>query len=165
MVSSGQQVEDLIPPGVRHLHLPGKPTIGGTRNAGCAAARGEVICFFDDDDSSHPRRLEDQVRRLRESGKAVTGYRSMRFTDGRNWWLYTGTHNYALGTSLCFRRDWWAARPFPDIQVGEDYGFVVKARRESQIVSVDAGEMMWATVWNGNTSPRQLNTAQWRKIA
>ena len=164
MVSSGTPVEDLIPPGVRHLHLPGKPTIGATRNAGCAAARTDVVAFFDDDDYSHPRRLEDQVNRLRESGKAVTGYHSMRFTDGREWWLYTGAPDYALGTSLCFRREWWITHPFPNVQVGEDYDFVQMARRERQIISVDAGEMMWATIHDRNTSPRQLRSKSWVKL-
>ncbi len=124
-----------------------------------------MVCFIDDDDYSAPERVADQIQRLRESGKAVTGYRSMRFTNGREWWLYTGTPDYALGTSLCFRRDWWQSHRFTDKQVGEDYDFVVAARREGQIISVDAGEMMWASIHTSNTSPRQLNTKQWSKIA
>lgn len=162
VISSGDPVDDLIPPGVRHLHLSGKPSTGTVRNAGCEAASGEVIAHFDDDDFSHPRRLEDQVRRLISSGKPVTGYRSLRFTDGLSWWLYSGAPGYALGTSLVYRRDWWERNRFPDLMVGEDNAFVGRAR--GALVSVDAGEMMWATIHTGNTSPRRLKGNQWRQL-
>ncbi len=163
-MSSGEPVTDLIPPGVRHLHLPGSPKIGQSRNAGAEAARGEIVCHFDDDDFSAPGRLADQLRRLDESGKAVAGYHSMRFTDGRSWWQYRGASCYALGTSLCYRRDWWQRNRFEPVQVGEDNGFVYRARRADQLVSADAGDLMWATIHAGNTSPRQTKSDSWRLI-
>lgn len=164
VVSSGESVSDLLPAGVRHLHLPGHPTTGAMRNAGCEAAAGELIAHFDDDDFSAPGRLADQVARLIESGKAVTGYRTMRFTDGDSWWQYTGVPDYALGTSLVFRRDWWAQHRFPDLRVGEDTAFVYRARALRAITSVDAGDLMWATIHPQNTSPRQLKGNNWRRI-
>lgn len=164
VISSGQEVADLIPPGVRHIHLHGKPTTGAQRNAGCDAARGEVISHFDDDDFSHPNRLEDQVRRLTASGKAVTGYRAMKFTDGARWWLYNGSADYALGTSLVYRRDFWQRHRFPDLLVGEDNQFVSRARACGAIVTADAGEMMWASIHQGNTSPRGIRGKQWVEL-
>jgi hypothetical protein len=127
-------------------------------------ARGEIIWHADDDDFSHPDRLADQVSRLVETGKAVTGYRSMRFTDGRRWWQYTGGPQYALGTSLCFRRDWWQRNPFTDLQIGEDNQFVARARSQGQLITADAGDLMWATIHPSNTSPRQLNGKNWRSL-
>ncbi len=165
VVSDGEPVADLIPPGVRHLHLDGQRKIGPKRNAGCEQARGEIITHFDDDDFSAPGRLVDQLQRLCESGKAVTGYYSMRFTDGRSWWQYRGASCYALGTSLCYRRDWWVAHPFEPVHVGEDNGFVYAAQRAGQLVSAEAGDLMWATNHAGNTSPRETQSDGWRLLS
>lgn len=164
MVSSGQAVTHLIPEGVRHLHLRGIPTTGRARNVGVEASLGEVIAHFDDDDFSHPGRLEDQLRRLIASGKPVTGYRSMRFTDGTRWWRYDGSADYALGTSLVYRRDFWQRSRFPDLKVGEDNQFVSRARACGGIATADAGEMMWATIHDQNTSPRSVKGKQWKEL-
>lgn len=163
VVSSGVSVADLV--GVaRHLHLPCRPTIGAQRNAGCEAARGSIIAHFDDDDYSAPGRLAEQVERIERTGASVTGYHSMRFTDGKQWWRYGGSERYALGTSLVYRRDFWQRHRFPEMQVGEDNQFVAAAVRERALVSVDAGEMQWATIHNGNTSPRHIGGREWRKL-
>ena len=164
MIADGENVSDLIPPGVRYLHLEGSPTIGQKRNVGSEAARGDLVASFDDDDFSAPGRLTDQIRRLQQLGKAVTGYCSMRFCNGPQWWQYTGAADYALGTSLVYRRDWWACNPFPEIQVGEDNGFVGRAREQGQIVAADAGDLMWATIHSNNTSPRQLTGGNWSQL-
>ncbi len=162
-MSSGQEVADLVSP-ERHIHLAGNPTIGAMRNVGCEHARGEVIATFDDDDYSAPERLAFQVRMLLDSGKAVCGFRTMRFTDGSRWRLYTGGRDYAVGTSLVYRRDWWARHRFPELQVGEDTGFVAVARARSQIVVADAGDLQYATIHFGNTSPRDLTKNCWKEL-
>ena len=64
------------------------------------------------------RLIADQIDRLLGSCNAFTGFHSMRFTDGVRWWKYEGNRSYALGTSLCYRRDWWNAHRFPAIHVG-----------------------------------------------
>ncbi len=84
----------------------------------------------------------------------------MRFTDGIKWWKYCGSSNYALGTSLVYRRSWWAQHPFPKLQVGEDNSFVHAAARV--LTTADAGEMQWATNHQGNTSPRNIIGTSWR---
>ena len=94
ILADGQDVRHLVPehdPRVRLIHLAGWPEIGAKRNYGCERAAGDVIAHWDDDDYSAPERLADQVQRLLESGKAVTGFHSMRFTDGVRWWKYEGT--------------------------------------------------------------------------
>ncbi len=164
VISDGEPIADLLPPGVRHLHLPGHPTIGRKRNVGCEAARGDLVAHFDDDDYSAPGRLVDQVQRLQAAGVSVTGYRTMRFTDGRSWWLYHGPTDYAIGTSLLYRRDWWRENRFPEEQIGEDNHLVSRARAQRQIVVADAGSLMFATIHNGNTSPRDLRRKQWQPL-
>jgi len=165
VVSSGESIVDLLVENERNLHLPGNLSIGATRNAGCEAARGEIIAHFDDDDWSDPGRLQDQIGRLLASPCCeVTGYREMRFTDGRAWWLYHGPPKYALGTSLVYRREWWLGHKFPEVMVGEDAGFSAQSASRGGLVSVEAGEMMWATIHPGNTSPRQMTGSSWRKL-
>jgi hypothetical protein len=107
--------------------------------------------------------LSDQLGRLVESGKSVTGYHSMRFLDRDQWWQYTGTVNYALGTSLVYRRDWWKRRRFHSVQIGEDNQFVAVASNAGELVTADAGELMHATIHPGNTSPRNMGKA-WKRI-
>jgi len=160
ILADGQDVRELLPDDdrVRLIHLSEVRTIGEKRNFGCGRAQGDVICHWDDDDWSAPGRLADQIPRL--NGIAVTGYNAMRFTDGGRWWRYQGTSDYALGTSLCYLRSWWQAHPFKACNVGEDNVFVNMARSERAILSVDAGELMHATIHPNNTSPRHI-TANW----
>lgn len=153
-----------IPPDVRYIELSGKPTLGAKRNAGCDAARGELIAHWDDDDYSAPGRLADQVARIRASGKPVTGYRVIRFTDGHDWWQYSGSLDYAVGTSLVYRRDWWQGHKFQAVDVEEDNMFVAQARAHGAIVSADAGDLMFATIHAGNTSPRRLSGKAWTRL-
>jgi glycosyltransferase involved in cell wall biosynthesis len=159
ILADGEDVRDLVPgedPLIRLLQLSGSTEIGEKRNFGCERAAGSVIAHFDDDDHSEPGRLRDQVNRLVASRKAVTGYHSMRFTDGARWWKYKGSPNYALGTSLCYRLDWWRVHRFAAVQVGEDNQYVANAHGRGELTTVDAGELMYATIHPGNTSPRRI---------
>lgn len=150
---------------IRYVHLAGHLPIGEKRNICCQHARGELIAHWDDDDYSAPGRLADQVRRLLESGLAVTGYSAMRFTDGTAWWQYTGPrYPYAIGTSLLYRRSWWEANQFRPDQVGEDTDFSHRAMRARQLVTVPAGDLMWATIHPQNTSKRPLRGDSWTKL-
>lgn len=143
-------------PLVRYFCFAGAFDIGGKRNLCCGRASGQIIAHWDDDDFSAPERLSDQLQRLIESGKSVTGYHSMRFTDGQNWWKYEGTRDYSLGTSLCYRKAWWEMNKFPSLQVGEDNNFTANANAHRQLVTADAGDLMYATIHPGNTSPRKM---------
>jgi hypothetical protein len=105
------------------------------------------------------------MERLQSSGKAVTGYSSMRFHDGITRWKYHGLSNYALGTSLCYRKEYWRVNKFPSLHVGEDNSFVHAAASAGQLVSVDAGDLMWASVHAGNSSPRRMSGDSWKRLA
>ncbi len=161
ILADGEDVQDLVPddPRIKLIHLEGSIQIGDKRNYGCERAAGKTIAHFDDDDFSAPERLADQLLRLDESGKSVTGYHSMRFTDGARWWKYGGTVNYALGTSLVYRKAWWHYNRFQSVQVGEDNQFVSRAFDAGQLATADAGNLMHATVHKGNTSPRSMGSS------
>jgi len=150
---------------VQYHRMATRLTVGAKRNVACSRAQGQIIAHWDDDDHSAPERLEDQVIRLLDSGKSVSGYSSMRFTDGEKWWQYTSfDKSYAVGTSLVYTRDYWQRHPFSQVQISEDNLFIMPARSASDIVTADAGPMQWARTHPGNTSPRQINTKQWREI-
>ena len=166
IVADGDEIRDLAEglPGVRLIHVAEQRLIGAKRNFGCKRAEGEIVCHFDDDDYSAPERIASQVAVLEaHPGKSVTGYHSMKFTDGAVWWKYSGTLNYALGTSLCYRRAWQQAHPFDAVQVGEDNAFVGAAWALNQLHTDDAGELMHATIHASNTSPRLLGSA-WQRL-
>lgn len=138
-------------------------TIGEKRNLGISEAPGEIIAHWDDDDYSAPGRLADQVAMLESSGLAVAGYSAMYFTDGTQWWKYRHGGNYAIGTSLCFRKSWWADHRFPNQQTGEDNVFQREAAGAGQLISKDAERMMVASIHRGNTCPRNLGN-QYRPV-
>ncbi len=142
--------------------------VGTKRNLGVAISHGDVIAHWDDDDYSAPKRLEDQVARLIETQQPVTGYTSMKFTDGHGWWLYRGSQSMLIGTSLMYTRSWWDEHPFSDVMVGEDNQFVSQAlphlspkSRPALSRIAPAGDlgMMYARVHPGNVSPKPVHNA------
>jgi glycosyltransferase involved in cell wall biosynthesis len=165
ILADGEDVRDLIPDDdrIRLIHLAENRSIGEKRNYGCSVSWGEIIVHWDDDDWSAPGRIARQVEMLNRSGKLVAGFHSMRFTDGKDWWQYKGRPTYSLGTALCYRREWWQQTPFSYAHVGEDNTMVAAAERAGQIVSEDAGELMYATIHPGNTSPRMI-ADNWKKL-
>ncbi len=97
-----------------------KLSIGNLRNRANGFPCTDILSHWDSDDWSHPRRIEEQVALLQASGKPCVGYRDMIFwneTQGQfcGAWLYSNNDpRYCLGTSLCYWRSAWEARPFPD---------------------------------------------------
>jgi hypothetical protein len=78
-------------------------------------------------------------------------------------WKYRGSSAYALGTSLCYTREFWRSHPFQDRNTGEDNAIVYAARP----VSVDAGELMIARIHANNTSEKRSNLSAdcWQEVA
>lgn len=166
IVSDGDDIRDLIDgmPRVRLIHLKEMRQIGAKRNYGCKCAAGDIIAHFDDDDWSAPNRISAQVAALEaHPEKQVTGFHSMKFMSGQAWLKYNGALNYALGTSLCYWRAWQQQHPFRATQVGEDNEFVGTAWALQALHTDDAGELMYATIHAGNTSPRSLGSA-WTRL-
>jgi hypothetical protein len=111
--------------------------------------------------------MEDQMGRLLASGKAVTGYHSLLFTNGAAWWRYEGqvfsgilgARTFGVfGTSLLYRKDWWRAHPFIDgpknFDNHEDKAFVLTAIQANQLVEAPCGDHMYARIHADNTSPK-----------
>jgi glycosyltransferase involved in cell wall biosynthesis len=173
IVADGDDVRDLVAglpslPVVRLVCAESGLTIGAKRNFGCDLARGPVVAHWDDDDYSAPGRLADQVERLLRSGKSVTGYSTMRFTDGVKSWEYVPLPALAAqtgqGTSLVYRRSWWATHPFYDVKSGEDSAFASQAFAAGEFVTAPAGEQLVAWVHPGNTAEKSLRGCNWREL-
>jgi len=147
-------------PNVVYECLPVRLQIGGKRNHCCRRAMGDVIVHWDSDDWNAPERIEDQVTRLLETGKEMTGYTTMQFTDGKLWWEYIGAGNYVLGTSFCYRRSVWERRQFPDVILGEDLVF----QQGVDIAYALPRGLMWARNHNGNCGRRNMKAPQWREL-
>ena len=163
VLDNGDSIADLVPkdPRIRYVRMASNQTTGQLRNLCCQIARGEFIAHWDDDDWSHPKRLEEQVPAI--DGHQVTGYRSMLFHDAAKGKVlrYAGAAKYALGTSLLYRREWWAGNKFPPHKVGEDTEFVMRAAKV--INTVDGIARMVAGNHATNTSPRMEKSSEWTK--
>jgi ADP-heptose:LPS heptosyltransferase/SAM-dependent methyltransferase len=161
-------VEDLVPqhPELRYIQGPQRSPLGAKRNQACAAARGEILLHWDDDDWYAPNRLSYQVDRLLASGADLCGIDHVFFLDprSRQAWEYVypeGAAPWVCGATLCYRRDYWRAHPFPQIDVGEDTRFVAAARGARIDVLAD-NRFFVGLVHNANSSPKRVRDARWQ---
>ncbi len=134
--------------------------IGTIRNHMIASCPiGSVIAHWDHDDWSDPRRLEQQVAFMEESGSGVVGYRDMPFYDEvtKQVTLYDSRRptGYVLGTSLLYRRSVWESLPFPDSN--DEDGAWQRQLGSAAIKSQSSlpGPMMIARIHPRNTSPKK----------
>jgi len=173
IVADGSDVSDLVPDEdsrVTLVTLKDSPaTLGDKRNVACDLVDTPIIVHWDDDDWSAPGRVSDQVARLQDSGKQVTGYRSMLFTNGAAWWKYEGYPGFAFGTSLCYFRDWWKVHPFPSVNHASDVCFANGALQADQMISVPAHGRMVARDHRAITNQIRLHgrdeNQTWRRAA
>jgi Glycosyltransferases involved in cell wall biogenesis len=155
---------------VRYYRVTGTRTTGEMRNLCAKYAYGEFICHFDSDDWSAPERVSDQVARLGEFG-VVTGYNAMLFYDERDGqcyqWRLSPPTVYVLGTSLCYRREWWRHHPFKSIRIGEDLRFFQQAWQEAHrlVPTASAGQLMVARVHAHQTSRKSLTRRSYQPVS
>ena len=142
-------------PDVTYVRVTKPMTIGALRNLACEHANGDIIAHFDDDDWSDPRRLDDQVGRLLATGLGLTGYDTMLFWScvHQQAFAYDAkrTDGYAVGSSMCYRTEYWRTNRFPDSN-DEDNDFANRARHQKQLVSAPAGQLMVCRLHGRNTS-------------
>jgi O-antigen biosynthesis protein len=112
-------------------------SIGTKRNLACAAANGQIILHWDDDDWYSPRRISCQVACLlggvvdqfkRVSRPGVCGLDRINYYDldmDLAWqYVYRGRRPWVGGNTLAYRKSLWQAQPFANVNVGEDARFL-----------------------------------------
>ena len=155
IVDDGEHpVNDMVPvrPDVRYYRIE-RMSIGAKRNRACELAAGSLIAHWDDDDRYSPERLARQVEALRVQQCSVIGLSGITVYDEnkrRAWEYKTRKPAYAVGSSLIYRKDWWAKNPFLDQNTGEDAAFVNASART--IAVEDGCGMMVAYRHRGCTS-------------
>ncbi len=148
-------------PRIRYEFLEKPEALGRKRNLINGMARGDVICHWDDDDWSAPDRIADQVHRLQETGKPITGYGTLLFWDtiSKQAKRYRSTvAGYVVGTSLCYLRSYWEKHQFPPKQEASDNGFVYPVLRQIAAFS-DACHMV-ARIHNCHHTSRKSGITQ-----
>lgn len=115
----------IVPAGPHH-------SIGSLRNTGCAAATGELVILWDDDDWHGPTRISQQVAPLLAGTADITGLTDLDWFEPaswRSWRLGPQLHRTMLrrdvyGGTIAFRRVLWTRHRFPDRSLAEDADFL-----------------------------------------
>lgn len=97
----------------------------------------DFILHWDDDDFYTPDRVQHQLDFHLEQGKAVSGYHSLLYSDGKGVYRYHDPTNlpWCAGTSLMYSFDYWNNHRFSSRQVAEDFFFCMHARNAGQLAS------------------------------
>jgi glycosyltransferase involved in cell wall biosynthesis len=168
IVDDGEDcIRDAVPddPRLRYIRLNQKQPLGAKRNIACSQARGSVICHWDDDDWTAPRRIRYQVDGLRASGAEACGLNRLYFYDpfGRRSWRYQYPQQKTTllaGGSLCYHKRLWDHNPFPATSLGEDAAFLWNGRPKKLLAHRDSTFYV-ALTHPGNTNPRHPNRQRW----
>lgn len=137
------------------------------RNMVNELASGEVIWHLDSDDWSSPTRMEDQVKRLESTGRALTGYHSAAFYDelSGNVYRYVSGPYYALGSSLAYRREFWQTHRFDEKhRHGSDNVLVRAASLENQLHSVDSDGRFVARIHPDNSHAKHIKSPEFLEL-
>lgn len=130
---------------------PGLP-LGRLRNMALDAARGDVVCQWDDDDYSHPERLERQLGHMLEERAAACllgDHLQLLERDARLFWIDWGDE-LAHG-SLMMRRDCGARYPEdgPFARRGEDTALLQELRERVAVTRMTGAGHLWLYTFHG----------------
>jgi glycosyltransferase involved in cell wall biosynthesis len=175
-----EPVDDLFAgvPNVRYLRMPPGRTVGEKRNEGCAAASGDVLLQWDDDDWFGAARLSRQVAPLADGRADVTALETRwiaRLPEGEFWGLSPALHRRMFygdvhAGTLAFRRDLWTdGVRYPDQSLAEDAQFLHDAlARGGRLLRV-ANEELFIYIRHGRNAwtfdvGRHLNAREWGRL-
>lgn len=129
-----------------------KAVLGALRNVSVAAATGELVCQWDDDDLYHPKRLEIQRHLMREA-KAGAHFLSQWMM----WWperrlLGLSALRYWEGTMLARRE---IVPQYPEIPLREDAAVVAHMLRSNRIARAQRPALYCYVFHGGNSWDRR----------
>jgi glycosyltransferase involved in cell wall biosynthesis len=139
-----QDIEDILSDvlDVQYYHVSNRSSLGAKRNLGCAAAKGDVLVQWDDDDWYGSGRLSRQVAPVADGRADITALEARWIAElpGGDFWtvspklhrrmFYCDVH----GGTLAFSRAVWmsGARYPEDRWPGEDAAFLHSALSKGQ---------------------------------
>jgi predicted O-methyltransferase YrrM len=161
-------IADLVPddPRIRLIRPPRRLSVGAKRNIACQNSAGEFIAHWDDDDWHAPHRLSRQAHCLLNSDASICGLKDLLFLDIRTTkaWRYNYPSNqrpWLSGNSLLYRKGYWSAHRFSEINVGEDSRFVWTADAHRVIAIADT-DFHVGLIHGANVSPKHVEGPWWK---
>lgn len=142
--------------------------IGSKRNKLCKEAIGDVLISFDDDDLYASDWISKSVDALIKSEADIVGISELLFYDVENssWYIYTYPQNvkdWVAGASFAFWKEYWRKSPFPEVNIGEDNGFLRGTNITPKIFAHEYGNGFVATIHSDNTSKKILHNSRYRR--
>jgi hypothetical protein len=152
-----ESYERPLPEGIKHILLDSSKTIGAKLNLGVELSKANYFHKWDDDDRYSPSFLEKSITPLFRSSGIVSFVDHHLLFNLNEWTLYDLPYTIGGGT-ICFDRQAWDERPFPNLSFGEDQDFYLNRRKALRItpipnnyVLVRHGQNTWKTWENGKT--------------
>ena len=144
-------VADLIPPIDNIVYIPatGPPATLGTKlNRLASIAHGPILCNWDDDDISGPRRITTQLEFMQKCHVHAVGFSSLYYwdttTNTARLWQWHNKTPYACGSSQMYTREWAIAHPLPDITLHVDSTFSNVAAASRQLRTLPGQSLLVA---------------------
>lgn len=158
------QIKDLVSdiPNVKYILSDEKMTIGAKRNLAIANASHDVFCMMDDDDVYPNNSILTRVAFLMaEPKKEAVFCTTIPCFDIHEKKSFMNVPPIILRMServseatLCFTREFWNARKFPDEQIAEGNAFI--RDREHMCREVSPQDVIVSLVHKKNTSSRKV---------
>jgi hypothetical protein len=161
---------ESAPLSVSYIPVPStfkiKNSIGMKRNTGIMRSQNEIIIFMDDDDHYPPSSFRRRVSTLlTHSWKpAAVVCSTIACYDLIHGISYVNTPPWNLPlkqrvseATLCFHKIWWAAKEFPEINMGEGEGFL--EGRETDVVELQPQQIIVAMSHSANSSSRRIGSS------
>ncbi|HEY5412372.1 MAG TPA: glycosyltransferase family A protein [Caulobacteraceae bacterium] len=146
------------PAPIRVVEIEGTPTLGALRNRALAAAEGEYVCQWDDDDIYHPERLSAQLAALRDGGHEALYLEDVLqfFPASRTlyWTNWRATEAGGHPGTLLMRRDAPVRYPEsgPESRLGEDLALARVLRVRARLGRLAKSPHLFAYVSHGANS-------------
>lgn len=158
------QIKDLVSdiPNVKYILSDEKMTIGAKRNLAIANASHDVLCMMDDDDVYPNNSILTRVAFLMaEPKKEAIFCTTIPCFDIHEKKSFMNVPPIILRMServseatLCFTREFWNTRKFPDEQIAEGNAFI--RDREHMCREVSPQDVIVSLVHKKNTSSRKV---------
>lgn len=157
------QIKDLVSdlPNVKYILCDGTLTIGAKRNLAVQSASHDVLCMMDDDDVYPNNSVLTRVAYLMAEPKQKAVFcTTIPCFDIHDKKSFMNVPPNVLRMServseatLCFTREFWNARQFPDEQIAEGNAFI--RGREEMCRDVSPQDVIVSLIHKKNTSSRK----------